>query len=159
MSRNIFAKTLIAIFALSIAVASPAAAENPGAAPGVYEFHPRDQHYYYDGPHGILTGDAIYESDSPKGGTRVVWSLRLSWNVRALITSPMTCRTKVDNLKGYSDHHPDIPADYYLHSTIKGVQLEKWYTLRVSCDFTAVKAGQTAPGNVSYQFRFVLHEK
>lgn len=85
MLRNIFAKTIVAILALFIAAAGPAVAEIPGSAPGVYEFHPYDQHYYYDGPHGMLTSDAIYESDSPKGGTRVVWSLRLSWNVRALI--------------------------------------------------------------------------
>ncbi|MFD4407374.1 hypothetical protein ACFWPH_31870 [Nocardia sp. NPDC058499] len=127
------------------------------AQPGVYHFHPNDTRYRYDGAHGSFTGDVVYASRHPDGGNRLIWSLRLSSEVQSLIQGPMSCGASVHGKSGYHDSHPAIPADYWWHSVVTGLELDKTYKLYAKCDFTATNGHTTAPGNVQYTVEFTMH--
>ncbi|MEV6320551.1 hypothetical protein AB0M45_05040 [Nocardia sp. NPDC051787] len=111
----------------------------------------------YDGIHGSFTGDVIYASQNPNGGNRLLWSLKVSTSVQALVQGPMTCGAIVDGKRGYSDFHPSVPADYWWHSAVTDLQLDATYRLRARCEFTATNGHTTAPGNVQYSVEFILH--
>ncbi|WP_156910279.1 hypothetical protein [Nocardia mangyaensis] len=149
------ATVLTALSAVSAALLASA----PGAAaqPGHYDFHPNDTRYRYEGKHGTFTGDAVYARQDPRGGNRLIWSLRLSPYVQNMVQGPMSCGAAVVGKSGYHDSHPSIPADYFWHSTITGLQLDRTYTLAARCDFTANNGHTTAPGNVQYTVEFTLH--
>lgn len=70
--RIAFAAAALSACAAAILVhVSPAVAE-PGPVPGIYNFHPGDQSYLYDGKHGTFTGDVIYAAQEPNGGNRLI---------------------------------------------------------------------------------------
>lgn len=167
MSSSIGAQTqriIVAAAALSacaatiLAHASPAVAE-PGTVPGIYNFHPGDQSYHYEGQHGTFTGDVIYAVQDSNGGNRLIWSLRLSPSVQALVQGPMSCGASVIGKSGYHDFHPSIPADYWWHSVVTDLQLDRKYQLEAKCDFTATNGHTTAPGNARYTVEFTLHSR
>jgi hypothetical protein len=165
MSSRIRAKahrvtvTLAALFACAAAflVPAPQAAAAPEARPGIYHYHPNDTSYRYDGQHGSFTGDVIYAAQNASGGNRLIWSLRLSPSVQAIVQGPMSCGASVIGKTGYHDFHPSIPADYWWHSAVTDLQLDRTYKLEAKCDFTATNGHTTAPGNVQYTVQFTLH--
>ncbi len=151
--------TLAALFACAAAflVSAPQVVANPGAVPGVYHYHPNDTRYRYDGQHGSFTGDAIYAVQDPAGGNRLIWSLRVSPSVQEIVQGPMSCGASVLGKAGYHDFHPSIPADYWWHSAVTDIQLDRTYKLEAKCDFTATNGHTTAPGNVRFTVEFTLH--
>jgi len=147
------------LFACAAAFLMPAqhAAAEPGPNPGVYHYHPHDTSYRYDGKHGSFTGDAIYAAQSAPGGNRLIWSLRLSSSVQAIVQGPMSCGASVIGKTGYHDFHPSISANYWWHSAVTDLQLNRTYRLVAKCDFTANNGYTTSPGNVQYTVEFTLH--
>jgi hypothetical protein len=138
------------IAALAIAVATACTAALVGAPPataqpaGVYHYHPNDLRYHYDGQHGSFTGDVIYASQDPTGGNRLLWSLRLSPSVQAIVRGPMSCGAVVEGKRGYNDYHGGIPADYWWHSVVTDLRLDTTYRLRARCAFTATNGHHRA---------------
>ncbi|WP_378736203.1 hypothetical protein [Nocardia brasiliensis] len=128
-----------------------------GPARGVYHYHPNDTRYRYDGLHGSFTGDVVYANQNADGGNRLIWSLRLSPSVQAIVRGPMNCGAVVEGKGGYSDYHAGIPADYWWHSVVTDLRLDTTYRLRARCDFTATNGYTTAPGNVQYSVEFTMH--
>jgi hypothetical protein len=63
---------LTALFACTAAFLTPApkAVAERGAYPGIYNYHPNDTSYRYDGIHGSFTGDVIYATQNAEGGNR-----------------------------------------------------------------------------------------
>ncbi|MCC3315394.1 hypothetical protein [Nocardia africana] len=125
----------------------------------VYDYHPGDQSYRYEGQHGTFTGEAIYATQNADGGNRLIWSLRLSPSVQAVVQGPMSCGASVVGKSGYHDFHPSIPADYWWHSAVTDLQLDRTYRLEATCDFTATNGHTTAPGNVRYTVEFTRHSR
>lgn len=144
--RSYHSIAAIVLAALAILTAAPA-----NAKPGVADFTPAATSYRYEGDHGIFTGDAVYE------GRQLFWSLRLSDSVREIVRGDMACGATVEGKRGYSDHHPSVPADYQWHSIIPDLQLDTLYRLVASCAFTAQNGSTTAPGHVDYTVQFTLH--
>ncbi|MBF6331110.1 hypothetical protein [Nocardia transvalensis] len=132
-------------------------APQAAAVPGVYDFHPNDTRYVYEGKHGTFTGDALYASVNPSGDNRLFWSLRLSPSVQAIVQGPMSCGANVQGKSEYHDFHPGIPADYWWHSKVTGLDLDRTYKLIARCDVTAANGYTTAPCNVEYTVEFTLH--
>ncbi|WP_280397578.1 hypothetical protein [Nocardia carnea] len=117
------------------------------------DFTPTNTSHRYDGAHGIFTADAVYDP----ANYRLFWSLRLSDSVRAIVQGTMACGAHVEGKRGYSDHHPSIPADYLWHSSVPGLRLDTQYRLVANCAFTATNGHTTAPGRVDYSVVFTLH--
>ncbi len=159
------AQRIVVLLAVLLACAAtfltpaPQAAAEPGTAPGSYNYHPGDQSYRYEGKHGTFTGEVIYAAQNADGGNRLIWSLRLSPSVQAIVQGPMSCGASVIGKSGYHDFHPSIPADYWWHSAVTGLQLDRKYTLKAKCDFTATNGHTTAPGNVRYTVEFILSSR
>ncbi|MBF6127787.1 hypothetical protein [Nocardia brasiliensis] len=148
---------MTAALAATLATVFAGAPSATAAPAGVYHFHPHDTRYQYNGAHGSFTGDVIYASQNPDGGNRLFWSLRLSPSVQAIVQGPMNCGAVIDGVRGYSDYHPGIPADYWWHSRVLNLRLDTTYVLRAHCEFTATNGHTTAPGNVQYTVEFTLH--
>ncbi|MEU4341308.1 hypothetical protein AB0H00_08555 [Nocardia sp. NPDC023852] len=122
------------------------------------DFRPGDQSYRYDGKYGKFTGDAVYASQQPDGGNRLIWSLQLSPYVRGLIVgNTMACGAYVDGKSGYSDNHSAIPADYRWHSMVPNLELDRQYKLVMSCAFQATNGHVVSPGHADFQMVFTLH--
>lgn len=157
MSRNIFTKAVTAVaVAAALLTASPAAAEK-GETPGSFNYRPHDQHSRAEDANGLLMASAVYAKESPPGGNRLLWSLRLTPRVQAMMAGPMKCTATVDGKKNYQDHHASIPPDYFLHSTVKGLELDKRYALRICCDFYVSDVGKLVPANVTFVHVFKIH--
>jgi hypothetical protein len=131
-----------------VLTAAPASAK-----PGEVDFTPANPSYRYEGGHGIFTGDAVYDP----ANYRLMWSLRLSDSVRAIVLGDMACSATVDGKRGYSDNHPVVPSNYQWHSIVPNLQLDTPYRLVASCGFTAQNGSTTAPGHVDYTVAFTLH--
>lgn len=155
MSRNIRPAhyLTLALAAAILAAAAPAAADPPGKV----DYTPANPSYRYDGVHGSFTGEAIYAFQNPDGGNRLVWSLKLSPSVQAIVRGEMSCGAYVEGKTGYSDAHAAIPADYWWHSVVTDLDLDTTYRLLASCAFTAQNGSTTAPGHVDYTVTFTLH--
>ncbi|MEV6136526.1 hypothetical protein AB0L63_10785 [Nocardia sp. NPDC051990] len=157
MSRKVGAPKRLILAALA-AAASILATGAANAVPGYADFRPGAQSYRYDGEHGTFTGDAVYASQQPDGGNRLIWSLELSPYVQGLIVgNTMACGAYVKGKSGYSDNHSAIPADYRWHSVVPNLQLDKQYELVMSCAFTAQNGYTTAPGHADFQMVFTIH--
>ena len=155
MSRNKSAtKYLTIVLAIAgLIVAAPARAQTPGHV----DYTPTNLSYRYEGKHGTFTGEAVYASAHPDGGNRLIWSLRLSTSVQAIVLGEMSCSASVDGKRGYSDSHIAIPADYWWHSVVTDLHLKTAYRLHASCGFTAHNGSTTAQGHVDYTVEFTLH--
>lgn len=156
MPRNESAAKYLIIVLAAVgltAAAAPVRADTPGHV----DYTPSNISYRYDGKHGSFTGDAIYASEHPDGGNRLIWSLRLSPSVQAIIRGDMSCGAYVDGKRGYSDSHASIPPDYWWHSVVTDLRLDTAYRLNASCAFTAQNGSTTAPGRVDYTVAFTLH--
>ncbi|WP_435592902.1 hypothetical protein [Nocardia sp. bgisy118] len=149
--------TVTAALAAILTVLLALAPKATGQPAGEYHYHPHDTRYRYDGEHGSFTGDVIYASQNADGGNRLIWSLRLSPSVQAIVQRPMTCGAIVEGKRGYSDSHAGIPADYWWHSVVTDLRLDTTYRLVANCNFTAANGHTTAPGNVRYTVEFTLH--
>ncbi|WP_328408109.1 hypothetical protein [Nocardia sp. NBC_00403] len=158
MSRKVGTPKRLILTALAAAAGILAAATGPAnAIPGYADFTPGKQDYRYDGDHGTFTGSAVYASQQPEGGNRLIWSLQLSPYVQGLIVgNTMACGAYVEGKSGYSDNHSAIPADYRWHSMVPDLQLDKQYKLVMSCAFTAQNGYTTAPGHADFQRVFTL---
>ncbi|RJO78002.1 hypothetical protein D5S18_06980 [Nocardia panacis] len=157
MSRQIgpSKKLILAVIAAAAAIAAAAPAN---AVPGYADFRPGDQRYRYDGEHGTFTGDAVYASQQPDGGNRLIWSLQLSPYVQGLIVGDtMACGAYAEGKTGYSDNHSVIPANYQWHSVIPDLQLDKQYKLIMKCAFQATNGHVVSPGHADFQMVFTLH--
>lgn len=154
VSTRFIAAAAAIIAAQFITSASPAGADN--SAPGHVTFSQASPHYRYDGAHGTFTGDAVYAAQSPDGGNRLIWSLRLSESVQALIVGDMACGATVSGKRGYADDHPQIPKDYFWHSVVPELQIGTTYKLFATCHFTASNGSTTAPGHADFTIEFTL---
>ncbi|WP_327112130.1 hypothetical protein OHB12_27775 [Nocardia sp. NBC_01730] len=151
MSRQIGTPKKLIIAALAAAAVVFAAAP-VNADPGYADFRPGHQSYRYDGKHGTFTGDAVYASQQPDGGNRLIWSLQLSPYVRGLIVgNTMACGAYVEGKAGYSDNHSAIPADYRWHSMVPNLELDRQYKLVMSCAFQATNGHVVSPGRADFQ--------
>ncbi|WP_228002156.1 hypothetical protein [Nocardia australiensis] len=140
----------VILAAVAVFTAAPAHAK-----PGQADFTPTSTSYRYDGTHGVFTADARYNTASR--GHQLIWSLRLSESVRAIVLGDMACGAYVEGKRGYSDHHPAVPSDYQWHSIVSELQLDTQYRLVANCAFTAQNGSTTAPGRVDYSVVFTLH--
>jgi hypothetical protein len=154
MSRRPY-PTILAVCLAELALVTAAPAQ---AKPGKVDFTPTNTSHRYDGQHGIFTADATYANQDPTGQNRLFWSLRLSESVRAIVLGDvMSCGAYVEGKRQYSDNHPQVPADYQLHSIVPDLRPDTQYRLMATCAFTAQNGSTTAPGRVDYTVEFTLH--
>lgn len=132
-----------------------AGAQNPVNA----VFTPASQNFEHKDENGRFTAGVIYSSES--GGTlsnRMFWKLQLTEYVQGLIVgNTMACSASIDGMRGWSDNHPAVPADYMWHSTVTDIQLHTPYTLRMMCAFRATNGHTTAPGEVRFAVTFAMN--
>ncbi|MEV0080933.1 hypothetical protein AB0H58_31360 [Nocardia neocaledoniensis] len=147
--------TSLAAVAAILGGTGSAGAQNPVHA----VFTPASQNYEYKDDNGRFTAGVIYSSES--GGqlsNRMFWKLQLTPYVQSLIVgNTMACSANVDGMRGWSDNHPAVPADYMWHSTITDIQLNTPYTLRMRCAFRATNGHTTAPGEVKFAVAFSMN--
>ncbi|MFF0497169.1 hypothetical protein ACFYU5_12240 [Nocardia aobensis] len=136
LADHAVAAVVFLLVGLSVGVAAPASAQ---PIPASHQFTPNDPSWFRENNVARFTGQVAYSSMT------FAWSLRLSPSVQAIVLGPMTCRTTISGVSGYSDNHADIPADYLLHSSVTirgGVN----YSLRSRCDFKVMTdTGPTPP--------------
>jgi hypothetical protein len=75
------------------------------------------------------------------------WSLQLQPAVQQIVFgNTMTCTSTVLELPNYSDFHPNIPANYLLHSTIPNLRQNTLYRFRSTCTFQVLTDTGLVPG-------------
>jgi hypothetical protein len=109
-------------------------------------FTASEPYYELTDRNGTLNGQVTWSgSDLP-----MAWSFRMGPQVRAIVTSPMTCQAGHMQLP-YHDRHV-VSTDYSWHSTVRGHSINVDYTLYAWCEFAVNVGGK--PGQAVLRFHF-----
>lgn len=152
---------LATLLTMSTGSAAAAEATQAPSLEGRFEFSGLDTERYFemsDG-HGTFTGQTSYvDQSSPEFGQSVTmaWSYRVSPDLQAIATTPMNCATDVDQVRNYHDYHPNVPVDYFLHSSIRGLGFSQPYDLRGQCVFGVQVDGYPGTATLRYAFHFTV---
>lgn len=139
--------TLLTAFALALGIHSSATAELQASK----TFTRFDSSYTKTDRNGHFTGQVTW--GAPK--LPMAWSFKLAPQLRAIATSPMTCKAGHMQLP-YSDTHRDVGVDYTWHSTVSGNLYNARYTLWGYCTFRVNVGGQTGTAKVSFRFNYSI---
>jgi len=143
---------------LTFFVATPGFAQD-APLEGRYEFTGKstDRYFEMSDSNGTFTGRTSYvDAPPPEIGQTITmaWSFRVSPAVRAIAVSPMTCTTGVAQVPSYRDHHPDVPVDYFLHSSVPKLGFSTNYDLEGKCTFKVNVSGRPGTATLTYKFHF-----
>lgn len=134
--------TMLAAGAVGVASADPVPVE--------HTYSPGAPDWDYENNIAIWTGHVTYSS-----GKTMAWSIRLKPAVQAIVFGgTMTCRTTIIDLPNYSDYHPNIPANYTLHSSVGNLHDGHQYRLRSICTFQVLTDTGLQPGTVQTSVNF-----
>ncbi len=155
--RTSFLVVMLAMLSTVFMVA-PAVAQT-GPLEGRYEFTGKSTERYFEmsDSNGTFTGRTSYvDVPPPEIGQTITmaWSFRISPSVRSIATSPMTCTTDVAQVPSYRDYHPDIPVDYFLHSSVPMLGFNTNYDLEGKCVFQVNVGGRPGTATLTYKFHF-----
>lgn len=144
--RIFFIATVTTLALLSPSTTGVGRAVPAGEISGRMIFTVSEPNYSITDSNGTFTGQVTWTgADLP-----MAWSFRVSPQVRAIATTPMTCEAGHMQLP-YSDKHV-VPADYMWHSTVRGHTTNTDYVLYGSCQFGVNVGGRT--GTAVLRFRF-----
>jgi hypothetical protein len=149
--RALSVATLTILALLTAPMTGPGDVAHAGEIAGRMIFTASDQYYGLTDRNGTFTGQVTWTAP----GLPVAWSFRVSPQVRAIATTPMTCEAGHMQLP-YHDTHPSIPADYRWHSTIRGHAINTEYTLYGWCQFGVSVNGQTGTAVLRFHFDYQM---
>jgi hypothetical protein len=97
---------------------------------------------------GTFTGQVTWAA----GDLPVAWSFRVSPQVQAIATSPMTCEAGHMQLS-YTDRHV-VSVDYTWHSTVRGHSANTDYVVFGSCRFSVNVGGRSGTAVLRFHFDY-----
>jgi hypothetical protein len=125
-------------------------AASAGEINGRMIFTASDINYSITDSNGTFTGQVTWGG----AGHPMAWSFRVSPQVRAIATTPMTCEAGHVQLP-YSDKHV-VPVDYMWHSTVRGHATNTDYVLYGSCEFDVNVGGRTGTAILRFNFDYQM---
>jgi hypothetical protein len=144
----------LAALALSITVATPAMAADPGRYEKFFSFESTS--YSVTDRYGSF--DAQVSIFNPRH--TLAWSFRMAPQVQLIVAGSMSCAAQGWSgdwvPSGYSDLHPAIPADYFWHSSIPNEPWNQDRILTGECNFRTNPPGQ---GTLSWRFNYEISDR
>jgi hypothetical protein len=148
--RIFFVVALTTLALLSPSNPGVGRAEPAGEIAGRMIFTTSDPNYSITDRNGTFTGQVTWAgADLP-----MAWSFRVSPQVQAIATTPMTCEAGHMQLP-YSDKHV-VPVDYQWHSTVRGHATNTDYVLYGSCQFGVNVGGRAGTAVLRFHFDYQM---
>lgn len=148
--RGFFVVAIAALALLSPSHAGTSSAAPTGEIAGRMIFTTSEPNYSITDRNGTFTAQVTWGG----AGLPMAWSFRVSPQVRAIATTPMTCEAGHMQLP-YSDRHV-VPADYRWHSTVRGHATNTDYVLYGSCQFGVSVGGRAGTAVLRFHFDYQM---